>query len=236
MLQNGTIKDAYNTSTGTRGLYTRIVKYDIASGVEAGQYAYRLESSGQGREISAIVALGNDKCLVLERNNRGIGVGATLSGADKNVFEIDLSPATDITAVNLPASGNLPPGRIPVTKVASYMILTGTDNDFSITKNGMGTQFDVYFDFTKSDPYAASIQCPIGSTVGCFTTATANNAIPTGADPAGYALLPGVLQSYSADINGFAPVVTPEPGTLVLLVSGLGLVGLVARRWSHASR
>lgn len=270
MLQNGTIGDGYNTSTGTRGLYTRIVKYDIASGVEAGQYAYRLESSGQGRGISALVALGNDKFLVLERNNRGVGVGATLSGADKNVFEIDLSPATDITAVNLPASGNLPPGRIPVTKVASkiidldqntlaalgnkapekleglaigpklangrYMILTGTDNDFSVTQNGMGTQFDVYFDFTKSDPYAASIQCPIGSTVGCFTTATANNAIPTGADPAGYALLPGVLQSYSADINGFVPVVTPEPATLVLLVSGLGLVGLVARRRSHASR
>ena len=33
MLQNGSIGDAYNTSTGTRGLYTRIVKDDIASGV-----------------------------------------------------------------------------------------------------------------------------------------------------------------------------------------------------------
>lgn len=265
ILQNGTIGDGYDANSATRGLYTRIVKYDIATGTSVGQYAYKLESVGQGRGISALVALGNDKFLVLERNNRGVGVGATFASADKNVFEIDLSNASDVTGINLPASGALPSGSTAVTKFASkiidldqntlaalgnkapekleglaigpqlangkYMILVGTDNDFSVTQNGAGTQFDVYFDFTKSDPYAASIQCPIGSTVGCFTTATAGNATPTGATlTSDYALLPGILQSYSADINGYQPVVTPEPATLALLAGGLGLVGIAARR------
>ena len=266
MLQNGTVTDGYNVSTATRGQYTRIVKYDIATGQPVAQYAYLLESSGQGRGVSALVALGNDKFLVLERNNRGIGVGATLAGADKNIFQIDLSVATDVTSINLPASGALPAGAVAAAKSAKlidldtnanqlaalsglapekmegfavgprlanglYLLLMGTDNDFSVTQNGSGTQFDVYYRFSDADPFASSIQCPIGTTVNCVLTSNASAA----ALSAQYALLPGVLQAYTANINGYVPVVTPEPGTLVLLLGGLAALAASVRH-RRASR
>ena len=94
VLQDGLMTDGYvcgpadanpNGWTAQRELYTRVIEYDMATGQSLGQYAYRLASTGQGRGISSLVVLGNDKFLVLEHSNRGIGVGATLSGADKNV-------------------------------------------------------------------------------------------------------------------------------------------------------
>ncbi|WP_310571916.1 esterase-like activity of phytase family protein [Gemmatimonas sp.] len=259
MLQNGTVADGW-TAAG-RGKYTRIVKYEIATGEAVAQYAYELAGTTQGRGISSIVALGDDRFLVLERNNRGIGPGATLASADKNIFEIDLSAATDVTDINLPTTGALPlgysaaakSGKVidldantlaaignkvpekmegfavgPMLADGSFMLLMGTDNDYSVTQNGAGTQFDVYFRFSDTDPYASSIQCPIGAVTGCFLTS--NNS--TAANLTGeYALLPGVLQSYKANINGYVPTVVPEPSTVVLMTIGLGLLGgVVVRR------
>lgn len=261
MLQNGTIQDGF--ANGNRGLYTRIVKYDVATGAPVGQYAYRLDSAGQGRGISAIVALGNDRFLVLERNNRGIGVGATLATADKAVYAIDLSGATDVTNLALPASGNLPTGVVAAAKGAKvidldadtlaalggrspekweglaigpqladgqYLLLAGTDNDYSVTQNGTGTQFDVWFRFSDPDPFASSIQCPIGGTANC--TVTANGAAASVTSE--YALLPGVLHAYTATIAGLVTPV-PEPETVALLGAGLLFLGAQARRRSRRS-
>ena len=252
MLQNGAIQDGWTASS--RGLYTRIVKFDTATGQAVGQFAYKLESAGQGRGISSLVALGNDKFLVLERNNRGVGVGATLATADKAVYEIDLAGATDVSGIDLTSSavftavtkgakvmdldadtqaalGNKSPEKWeglaigPKLANGSFLVLAGTDNDYSVTQSGSGTQFDVYFRFTDADPYASSIQCPIGLTTGCFSTAT-SAAATLGSD---YALLPGVVQSYTANIAGYlAPV--PEPQTLALLLGGLLFVGAAAKR------
>lgn len=258
MLQNGTVTDGYDAASGTRGQYTRIVKYDTATGEAVGQYAYQLNSSGQGRGISALVAIDANRFLVLERNNRGIGIGATVASPDKNVFEVDLSTATDVSGLNLPASGALPAGVIAAAKGAKvidldantlaalgnkspekweglaigpqlangkYVILAGTDNDYSVTQNGTGTQFDVYLDVTKADPFASSIQCPVGTTAGCFSTATSLGATLTSA----YQLLPGVLHSYTADIAGYtAPV--PEPETYAMLLAGLGVLAWARRQ------
>ena len=69
------------------------------------QYAYRMEGSSQGRGISALVALDDHELLVLERNNRGLGVDAELTPPNKKVFRIDLTGATDVTAVDLDALG-----------------------------------------------------------------------------------------------------------------------------------
>ncbi|MEK8052068.1 esterase-like activity of phytase family protein [Ideonella sp. DXS22W] len=258
VLQNGLADDGL-TATGTRSVYSRIVKYDTDSGTAVAQYAYKLDSSGQGRGISAIVALGNDKFMVLERNNRGVGVGATVASPDKNVFMIDLAGATDVSGIALPASGALPDGFSAVTKGAKvidldantlaalgnkspekweglavgpqladgrYLILAGTDNDYSVTQNGSNVQFDVWFDFSKADPYASSIQCPVGSTTGCVLTSNSSTAATL---TSAYSLLPGVLHAYTAEVNGYtAPV--PEPGTWALMAGGLAAVGALARR------
>ena len=260
VLQNGTVQDGWSASS--RGLYTRIVKFDTASGLAVGQYAYKLESAGQGRGISALVALGNDKFLILERNNRGIGVGATLAGADKNVFQIDLTGATDVTGVSLPASGAYAGAVVKNTAVVidldvntqaalgnkspekweglaigprlangSFMVLAGTDNDYSVSQNGTGTQFDVFYRFTDADPYASSIQCPVGTTTGCFLT---SNNVTAAILTADYQLLPGVLQAYTATINGYVAAV-PEPGSWALMLGGmLALAGLARQSRSRA--
>jgi hypothetical protein len=255
MLQNGTIQDGW-TADG-RGAYTRIVKYDTATGIAVAQFAYKLESTGQGRGISAIVALGDDKFLVLERNNRGIGVGANPKDPDKNVFEIDLGSAIDVTGVKLPASGDFPGAVTKVAKVmdldadtlaalgnrspekweglavgpklanGQYLVLAGTDNDYSVTQNGTGTQFDVYFQVTDDDPFAGSIQCPLGDTTNCVFT-TGGAATPLLDD---YVLLPGVLHAYTANIEDYTAPVS-EPATVALLLAGLAGVAATARRRS----
>lgn len=61
------------------GRFTRIVKFDINTGKAVAQYAYLLDRSHQGQGVSALVALNNSQFLVLERNNQGLGIGATLA-------------------------------------------------------------------------------------------------------------------------------------------------------------
>lgn len=249
VLQNGAVQDGWTGSS--RGLYTRIVKFDTATGDAVGQYAYKLESAGQGRGISSLVALGNDKFMILERNNRGVGVGATLAGADKNVFMVDLGGASDVSGIDLPATGGLPAGFVAALKgdkvidldantlaalgnrspekweglavgprLASgkYLVLAGTDNDYSVTQNANGEQFDVWFRMSDADPFATSIQCPIGSVVGC-----------TGALTGDYTLLPGVLHAYTADIDGYVAAV-PEPATWASMLAGVAALGLLRTR------
>ena len=109
-----------------------------------------------------------------------------------------------------------------------YLMLAGTDNDYSVTQSGTGTQYDVYFRFSDADPYASSIQCPIGQTTGCFLTS--NNATSATLSAA-YQLLPGVLHAYTANIAGYVSPV-PEAGGLLMALSGLGFFGVMARRRS----
>ncbi|MEO8337491.1 MAG: esterase-like activity of phytase family protein [bacterium] len=253
MMQSGMLDEGAGN-----GLYSRIVKFDAITGDAVAQYAYKLDAASQGRGTSALVALGNDKFLVLERNNRGVGVGATISPADKAVYEIDLTGATDVSNISI-TNGVLPAGVQTVAKGAKvmdldantlaalggkspekweglaigprlnngeYFVLAGTDNDYSVTQNGAGTQFDVYFDFSKSDPYAASIQCPLGQVTGCVFTAGGGAATLTSV----YSLLPGVLHAYSMGIDNYVAVVTPEPATAGLMVLGLVFVGVAVRR------
>lgn len=251
MLQSAALNEG-----GGDGVYNRIVKFDVATGTAIAQYAYKMDRSGQGQGISSLVALGNDKFLVLERNNRGIGVGATLATADKAVYQIDLAGAVDVTGVTLPATGafagavsksaklldldantqsalgNKSPEKWeglaigPQLANGSYVVLAGTDNDYSVTQNGSGTQFDVYFRFTDTDPYASSIHCPIGSTVGCFLNSNTATAAVLTSD---YTLLPGVLHAYTANVAGYVAAV-PEPETYALMLGGLALMGAIVKR------
>ena len=252
-----TLQSAMLDEGASAGQYTRIVKFDMATGQAVAQYAYKFETTGQGRGVSELVALGNDKFLILERNNRGIGIGATLANPDKNVFQIDLNGATDIASVSI-TNGTLPAGVVLVSKSAQlidldantlaalgnkspekweglavgprldngqFLILAGTDNDYSVTQDANGTQFDIWLNFLDADPYASSISCPIGTVAGCFRTTGRASAELTNA----YALLPGVLHAYTANIDGYVGVV-PEPSEVSLMVLGLGLLALGVRK------
>ncbi len=236
------------------GVYSRIVKFDNDTGLAVAQYAYRMDTAGQGRGISSLVALGNDKFLVLERNNRGVGVGADIAPADKAVYEIDLAGAADVTNATLPATGAFAGAVIKSAKKmdldantlaalgnkspekwegltvgprlanGQYLILAGTDNDYSVTQSGAGTQFDVWFDFSLANPYADSLQCPIGTTFNCFLTNGGANATWTDT----LSLLPGVLHAYSASLEGFV-MPMPEPGSWALTLLALGAAATVRR-------
>ncbi len=252
MLQNGLVTDGNNTgSSFARSMYARILKYDTSTGGIVGQYAYRLAGSGsspsQGRGISSLVALDAHRFMVLERNNRGLGVDSNQNDPQKLVYIIDLQGASDVTNVNLNVLA--PPGVTPVGKQAvalldlaaaealtapslaalgglavekwegltvgprlsdgAYLLLAGSDNDYSVTQNGTTTQFDVYYNPATK----ARAQCDLGTQQNCLavnTNGTLGSAI--GSLPAGYDLIPGVLQAYKAtpaDLGGYA---APVPG------------------------
>ena len=81
----------------------------------------------------------------------------------------------------------------------------------------------MYYRFSDTDPYASSIQCPVGTTTGCFLTSNNASAATLTTD---YQLLPGVLQAYTATINGYVAAV-PEPAAWALMLGGLiGVAGL----------
>ncbi|HTE15124.1 MAG TPA: PEP-CTERM sorting domain-containing protein, partial [Burkholderiales bacterium] len=139
----------------------------------------------------------------------------------------------DLDANTLAALGNKSPEKWeglaigPQLAGGGYLILAGTDNDYSVTQSGAGQQFDVYFRLLDADPYATSIQCPLDQVAGCFFTANNAPATLTGE----YALLPSVLHAYAASAADLAGLVlpVPVPGTVLLL--GVGLLGLgVSRR------
>lgn len=266
VLQDPLVNEGANPSNGAAdGRFSRnvrIVAFDVATGQSTGQFIYQLESladlngrtsqpfgpNAQGRNIgvSAIQALGNNRFMVLERDNRGLGVEdptATTDVASKRIFLIDLTGATDVSSVSLAGTNSLPAGVRPVSKTATpfldiaaglralgltipekiegfafgprlddggIVLILATDNDFSVTQNGSGTQFDV----CTSGPGGVSSQVALGA--GC---------------PTGQALIPNLFYSVrlsAAEFNALAGV--PEPGTWAMLVLGFGGVGYTLRR------
>jgi len=172
------------------------------------------------------------------------------------LYKIDITGATDVTAIDLDAPGAV---YTKVTKAStvfitisntlaalgnkspekwegltigphladgSFVIVVGTDNDYSVTQNASGTQFDVYFRLSDADPFAASIQCPLGQVTGCFTTANPAVAATLTSD---YTLLPGALQAYKVSVDDLAGYIAPaaavpEPHAWVMFLAGLGLL------------
>jgi predicted extracellular nuclease len=121
---------------GRNSRNVRIVRYDIATGQSDAQYVYQLEAiadinnripgtandfaaNAQGRNIgiSSLVAVNDHQLLVVERDNRGVGVDDPAGNApigSKRVFQIELTGATDVSSSALGTT--LPAGVTPVSK------------------------------------------------------------------------------------------------------------------------
>jgi hypothetical protein len=252
---------ASNQGRNSRNL--RIVEFDPATGTATKQFIYQLESltdindripgtasdfasNAQGRSIgvSSISPMGDGTFLVIERDNRGLGVddptGANPIGT-KRVYRIDLTGATDVSAVSLAGSNSLPLGVVPVNKslyldVQSALKAAGENtyekleglafgpalpgggfNLILVTDNDFSvtqTGSGEQFDVCTGGPGGTTGQVPLGA--GC---------------PTGTALIPSKI--YSFVVTGKdSPV--PEPSTWAMMIAGFGLVGAAMRRRMRA--
>lgn len=254
------------TNNGRNGRTLRIVVFDNDPDsatylTSTAQYAYQLElqsdvadrindlkpgnASGtdprQGRNIglSAIVAINDHEFLVLERDNRGIGVddpaGNSAVGS-KRIYKIDIDGATNIVGLSIDDPGIvpvtkslkpfidlagvtlLPNGKLaekwegmtigPKLKNGGHVILTGNDNDYSVTQNAnTSEQFDVYVDFGGN-----FARCVIDDPTRCEVNPAAadltiDNPVPL---PEDFFLLPGVLHAYRVSKKDLGQYVEPE--------------------------
>jgi hypothetical protein len=190
---------------GRHSNYLRLIRFEISSGRSDREFLYPMEKiedinqrittdlftpKQQGRTIgiSAILALNHREFLVLERENRGIGVDDPLAKkpiASKRIFKINVTEATNVSAISLKGTNDLPADVVPVQKTLwldlqaelikaklpigekiealaigpklggkEYAFIIGTDNDFSVTQNEDGKQFDVVFGGGKTQQVA----------------------------------------------------------------------------------
>jgi hypothetical protein len=91
-----------------------------------------------------------------------------------------------------------------------YLILAGTDNDFSVTQIACSTtQFDVYYNPTTG----ARIQCDLGTFNNCHTINSdgtlSNTSVPSDAT-SGFALIPGLLYAFKST-GSISPASSPPP-------------------------
>ncbi len=224
----------------------------------ASHHGFRRLGKGQPREIGATTT--NSWFLVLERNNRGVGVGGGFGAADREFYRIDTAGASDVSLLDLDAAKRQQVGAVPRPRRqhrrhrcdgddesvgksrekweglpigprlndGGYLLLAGTDNDYSVTQSATGMGFDVWVDVDAIDRYARSIQSPLGQPRGCTFTAAGAAALW---NPA-LDLLPSVLHSYRTGAGDLATCTTllPESAIGALLFAALGVMRAVAGR------
>jgi len=261
------------SNDGRRSQNLRIVEYDVATGLSTAQYVYQLESiadingrvpgtgddftaTNQGRSIgaSSIITLPNGEFLVLERDNRGLGVDSAtmLPIGSKRLFQIDLSGADDVSGVSLAGSNSLPVGTDPVSKslfldIAAALQAAGlvvpekiegvsfgkwlADGSLSmliITDNDFSVTQNTDAPYTQFD-VCTDASGQVRETVALDSPCSAGlNSIPTNI----YAFK---LSAREAASLGFQQPV-PEPATWAMMIGGFALAGAAMRRRRMAVR
>ena len=117
MMQNALLQDnALVPGTVDRqSVNTRILTVDLFTG-ETHQYVYVLDASNRGQGVSEILAINDHEFLVVERDNRSWLSAAPQAPTRKKIYRIDITGATDVSAVTSLPAGALPGGTIPVAK------------------------------------------------------------------------------------------------------------------------
>lgn len=192
----------------------RIVTIDIETGATH-QFAYNL-TTGSG--VSEIIALGKDKFLVGERDGKGLGDNS--NAAVKQVFQIDLTGAEDVTGM----SGDLSTKAVNKSltlDVKSMLVAAGiAAQNIPAKIEGMAFGDDVIFN---------------GINMHTFWVPNDNDFLPIITDPKhplgfdnsnnfymfGFSdedLANFVQQEFTASV--------PEPSVLLLLLTGLGTMAI----------
>jgi hypothetical protein len=263
VLQDPLVNEGTNSGTpdGRRSRNVRIVAFDMASGEATGQFIYQLEAladinaripgtandfgaNSQGRNIglSGILALDNGNFLVLERDNRGLGVDdptALNPVGSKRVFLVDMAGATDVSGVSLANSNALPPGVTPVSKTLWLDIqaelqkagVTVTEKMEGIAigpRLANGYAFVVVtdndFSVTQTGTGEQFNRCTSG-VGGVFSDVGLNELCPTGQQ-----LIDSYAYVFNVRGDSLAVLGVPEPATWAMLIAGFGLVGGALRR------
>ena len=256
VLQDPVLTDP-SPANARNGRNVRVVVYDndrrsANYGKGIAQYAYQLEAQAdvlarivaagglgsstdprQGRNIGvgAIVALNNTDFLVLERDNRGLGVddpaGANVVGS-KRVYRISLAGATDVSGVASLGQTTLAADIIPVLKspmlidLAANSVLPNSKTAEKWEGLAVGPRLkggarvlvagnDNDYSVTQTGAgtqYDVYVDFTGASTQRDIDSPSTMDGVEVGLPPTGYSLIPGVLHAYrleAADLAGYKP-------------------------------
>ena len=116
IMQNALLQDNALTpgTVDRQSVNTRILTVDLFTG-ETHQYVYVLDAFNRGQGVSEILAINDHEFLVVERDKRSWLTSGT-APTRKNIYKIDVSGATDVSAVASLPAGGLPAEIVPVGK------------------------------------------------------------------------------------------------------------------------
>lgn len=221
------------SADGRRSRNVRIVAFDVATGVSTAQYVYRLEpiatlnaldpstdddfsATNQGRSIgvSAIHALSDTDFLVLERDNRGLGVEVTAKPLHKRIYRISIAGATNVANLPLTSGNDLPAGVNAVSKAEEVDVLAqlraagATDIPEKLEGLAIGPRLadGRRLVLVGSDNDYSVTQTGAGEQfevcVNRTTGARVSDVPLDGACPVGMQRIPGTLLAFAVDFGG----------------------------------
>ena len=237
----------------------RIVEFDTANGQSTRQFVYQLEdlsdingripgtsndfaANTQGRSIglSSISANADGSFLVIERDNRGLGVddptGAKPIGT-KRVYRITLDGATDVSQLSLAGTSTLPANVKAVNK-SLYLDIQAALGGLDPVEKLEGLTFGKAFADGSLSLFIASDNDFSVTQTGMFglqsdvcTTGDGgvSQQVAIGAGCTIGKLIPTMV--YGFRVSGAeAAVAVPEPASWAMMIAGFGAVGGAMRR------